>query len=120
MTVTETLLTSLLDSAISCSFRGSMVSRLLLTDEVLSTCQGFLVRTTSMTLISYEVLKDFVILRSLLNSWFSWSFVVVRLMNQLYTSLPTLFESSCTKVSRDFDLIALLSSSGKDTLPTKD
>ena len=46
--MTETLLTCLLDSAVSRSIHGSVVSRLRLTDEVLGPCQGFVTRTTSM------------------------------------------------------------------------
>ena len=87
MTVTETLLTSLLDSAISRSIHVSVVSRLLLTDEVLGPCLGFLAMTTSVILSSYEVMKGFVTLRSFLDGCCSWSSVVVRLMSQLYPPL---------------------------------
>lgn len=81
MIVTETLLTSLLNSAISRSIHVSVVSRLLLTDEVLGPCQRFLARTTSVILSSYEVMKGFVTLRSVLDGWCLWSNVVVRLMS---------------------------------------
>ena len=81
MTVTEAVLTCLLDSAVSGSIYGSVVSRLPLTDESLGRRQGFVNTTTSTGIMSYEVLTGLLILRSILDSFFSRNVVAVRLMN---------------------------------------
>ena len=105
MTVTETLLISLLDSAVSRITHGSVVSRLRLTDEGLGPCQRFVARTAPMILSSYEVMKGFVILRSF-PTFFSKQLLFVlfcgRAADEPALHISTLFESSLRALKLKF------------------